>query len=69
MNRKDLLITQIISLPDSVVEKVMEFVSFQRYSLGLFENDTDYLNSIPGMAESIAQGMNTPIHECFETLE
>ena len=69
MNRKELLITQINSLPDSVIDKVMEFVSFQRYSLGLFDNDTDYLNSIPGMAESIVQGMNMPIHECFETLE
>jgi len=61
--------TQIDSLPDSVVEKVLEFISFQRYSLGLFDNDVDYLNSIPGMAESIVQGMKTPIHECFETLE
>ena len=69
MSRKELLMTQINSLPDSVIEKVLEFVSFQRYSLGLFENDTDYLNSIPGMAESIIQGLETPIHECFETLE
>ena len=52
MNRKELLITQINTLSDSVID-----------------NDTDYLNSIPGMAESIIQGMNTPIDECFETLE
>ena len=69
MSRKELLMTQIDSLPDSVIEKTLEFVSFQRYSLGLFENDTDYLNSIPGMSESIVQGLKTPIHECFETLE
>ena len=69
MSRKELLMTQIDSLPDSVIGKVLEFVSFQRYSLGLFENDTDYLNSIPGMPESIIQGLKTPIHECFETLE
>jgi hypothetical protein len=69
MSRKELLMTQIDSLHDPVVEKVLEFISFQRYSLGLFENDSDYLNSIPGMAESIVQGMKTPVHECFETLE
>ena len=69
MRRRELLVTQIDSLPDSVVEKVLEFISFQRYSLGLFENDSDYLSSIPGMAESIVQGMTTPISECFETLE
>ena len=69
MSRKEFLMTQISSLPDPVIEKVLEFVSFQRYSLGLFESDTDYLNSIPGMAESIIQGLKTPINECFETLE
>jgi hypothetical protein len=69
MSRKELLMTQINSLPDSVVEKVLEFVAFQRYSLGLFDNDTDYLNSIPGMAESIVRGMKTPVHECFDALE
>jgi hypothetical protein len=69
MSRKELLMTQIGSLPDSAVEKVLEFISFQRYSLGLLDNDTDYLDSIPGMTESIVQGMKTPVHECFETLE
>ena len=69
MSKKELLMTQIDLLPDSVIEKVLEFISFQRYSLGLSDNDTDYLNSIPGMAESIIKGLETPIHECFETLE
>lgn len=27
--------------------------------------ETVYLNSIPGMAESIQEGMNTPIEECI----
>ena len=31
--------------------------------------ETIYLNSIPGMAESIIEGMNTPIEECSETLD
>jgi hypothetical protein len=69
MSKRELLMTQIDSLPDSVVEKVLEFISFQRYSLGLFDNDTDYLRSIPGMAESIVQGLKTSVHDCFETLE
>ena len=69
MSKRELLMTQIDSLPDSVVEKVLEFISFQRYSLGLFDNDTDYLRSIPGMAESIVQGLKASVHDCFETLE
>ena len=27
--------------------------------------ETLYLNSIPGMAESIIEGMNTPLSECY----
>jgi hypothetical protein len=64
MNRKEMLLNQIDSLPDFAVEKVMEFILFQRYSLGMFEDDTEYLSSIPGMKESIVKGLNTPISEC-----
>jgi len=28
--------------------------------------ETAYLNSIPGMAESLIEGMNTPIDQCVE---
>jgi hypothetical protein len=67
MSNKELLMAQIDTLPDSVVEKVLEFVSFQRYSLGLFDNDTDYLRAIPDMAGSIAQGIKTSDLDRFET--
>jgi len=29
-----------------------------------YDNDTDYLNAIPGMAEKLIRGMNTPLSEC-----
>jgi hypothetical protein len=29
-----------------------------------FDNDTDYLSAIPGMAEKIIDGGNTPLSEC-----
>ena len=32
-------------------------------------NETLYLLSIPGMRESIVDGMNTPIEECSEELD
>lgn len=32
-------------------------------------NETLYLMSIPGMAESIVEGMNTPIEDCLTELE
>ena len=32
----------------------------------IYSNDTDYLNSIPGMKEKIKRGRETPISNCFE---
>jgi hypothetical protein len=29
-----------------------------------YDNDTDYLNAIPGMTEKLINGMNTPLSEC-----
>jgi hypothetical protein len=64
MSTREYIINQLDTLPESALDKVREFISFQRYSLGIFENDTDYLNSIPGMAESIRAGIDTPLSEC-----
>ena len=60
---------QIDTLPEGVIDRVVEFISFQRFSLGLLENDTDYLLSVPGMAEKIKDGLNTPISECVPLSE
>ena len=35
VSNRDYAKTQIDSLPDGVVEKIIEFISFQKYSLGL----------------------------------
>jgi len=34
-----------------------------------YGNDTDYLNAIPGMAEKIIAGKNTPLSECSRVPE
>jgi len=69
MSNRDYAKTQIDMLPDNVVEKIIEFISFQRYSLGMFESDDDYLASIPGMTESIKEGLSTPLSECMPLSE
>ena len=61
--------TQIDVLPDNAVEKVLEFITFQRFSLGLFDSDDDYLASIPGMTESIKEGLTTSLSECVPLSE
>ena len=35
-------------------------------SKSLVDSETAYLKSIPGMAEKIKRGMETPLSECFE---
>jgi hypothetical protein len=51
-------------LPETAINQILEFISFQKYRLGMFEDDTDYLTSIPGMMESIKKGLDTPLSEC-----
>ena len=64
MTTREKIITQLDALPENVLEKIVEFISFQKYSLALHDNDTDYLTSIPGMVKSIKEGMNTPLSDC-----
>ena len=68
MSNRDYAKTQIDAMPESAVEKIVEFISFQRYSLGLFDSDDDYLASIPGMTEIIAEGKATPLNECLDSV-
>jgi hypothetical protein len=64
MSNRDYAKAQLDALPDGAIEKVLEFISFQKYSLGLYDNDTDYLTSVPGMADKIKAGLAAPITDC-----
>ncbi|MDR0857503.1 MAG: hypothetical protein LBN97_00540 [Oscillospiraceae bacterium] len=66
---REYLKKQIDTVPMELVNQVRTFLAFQMNKLGMFENDTDYLNAVPGMAEKIVEGLNTPLSECFEDLE
>jgi len=69
MSIRDYAKTQIDVLPDSALAKVIEFITFQRFTLGLYDNDDEYLSSIPGMTESIIEGLATPLSECISISE
>jgi hypothetical protein len=64
MSSREYVKSQIDALPDAVVEKIQEFIAFQRYTLGIFENDTEYLSAIPGMVESIKAAAAEPLEDC-----
>ena len=53
MSSREYIASQLDVLPESVLEKVKEFIMFQRFSMGTYETDTEYLESIPGMVDSI----------------
>lgn len=69
MTNREYVKSQIDFLPDTVLEQVQEFISFKLYSLGMLENDNEYLRSVPGMSESIQEGINTPLSECIDMSE
>jgi len=69
MSGRDYAKTQLDSLPEEVIEKVIEFISFQKFNIGMYDNDTEYITSIPGMTEKIKAGMDTPLSECIPMSE
>jgi hypothetical protein len=69
MTNREYIKSQVDELPDNILEKLAEFITFQRFTLGLYDNDTDYLMAVPGMAEKIREGLNTPLSECVSLSE
>jgi len=65
MSAREYMKAQADTLPEQVVEKVLEFISFQKFSLDLPHNDQDYLESIPRMNEILTEGLATPLSECL----
>ena len=63
MTTREYLKTQIDILPEMAISRVWEFVQFQKYSIGLYDNDTEYLSSIPGMVSSIKTAAKEPLEE------
>ena len=61
---RELVKDEIDALSDEALHAVREFLLFQRYRYILEMDDTIYLNSIPGMANSIKEGIKTPVNEC-----
>ena len=55
---------EIDALPDNALYAVRDFLLFQKHRDILAMNDTAYLNSIPGMVDSIMEGAETPLSEC-----
>ena len=56
---------EIDVLSNEALYAVRDFLLFQKYRDILEMNDDAYLNAIPGMADSIKNGIKTPLSDCI----
>jgi hypothetical protein len=68
MSIRDICVTRINALPDALLLRVLGYID------GIappeaFPDDTEFLKSIPGMWESIIEGVDTPLSECVPLAE
>jgi hypothetical protein len=64
MTLRESVKTEIDALSDEALGAVRDFLLFQKYRTILETTDEDYLNTIPGMTDSIKAGIETPVSEC-----
>jgi CRISPR/Cas system-associated exonuclease Cas4 (RecB family) len=57
-------ITEIEALSEEKFEMLRQFAYFLKHRDALTMDDDAYLSSIPGMMDSIREGVNTPLSEC-----
>ncbi|MCL2499627.1 MAG: hypothetical protein FWE90_04730 [Defluviitaleaceae bacterium] len=69
MSTREYIRTQVDLLPDNILEKVQDFIGYQKFILGIYDTDTDYLSSIPGMVESIKAAAAEPLDDCVPVTE
>jgi hypothetical protein len=63
MTTREYLKTQIDILPERAIGMLCEYIQFQKFCIGLYDNDTEYLSSIPGMVSSIKAAAGEPLEE------
>jgi hypothetical protein len=65
MTIREAIKNEIDMLPDEALYAVRDFLLFQKYRTILEMDDSTYLNTIPGMASSIKDGVETSVNECI----
>ena len=69
MSTHELIKMQIDTLPEQIAEKVLEFISFQRYQMDSIDDDTEYLLSMPGVIEKIEAASLESVSESIPVSE
>ena len=63
MTTREYMKAQIDILPEQILESVLEFISFQKFRFNMYEDETEYLMSVPGMVEKIETASREPVSE------
>ena len=69
MSTREYVKLQVDTLPEALVEKLVEYIAFQKFQHDIFDSDDDYLSSVPGMNKIIEEGLATPLSECIKLSE
>jgi len=65
MTIRESIKTEIDTLSDDALREVRDFLLFQKYRELLEMDDNTYLNTIPGMADSIKEGSKEALSDCI----
>ncbi|MCL2363765.1 MAG: hypothetical protein FWC71_03775 [Defluviitaleaceae bacterium] len=60
---RELIKRDIELLPDEALDDLRKYISMQMFYFNVYDNDTDYLNAVPGMAKKIISGMSEPLQD------
>ena len=69
MTSREYVMAQVETLPDNITEELQDFIAYQKFALGLFDNDTDYLSAMPGMVASIRAAAAEPLADGMDASE
>ena len=65
MSNRDYVKSEIDTLPDSVIEKLREFIIFQKFSLNFINNDKEALRDIEAASFSSTDFWDNPDDEVW----
>ncbi|MCL1877393.1 MAG: hypothetical protein FWF80_00900 [Defluviitaleaceae bacterium] len=69
MVSREALKRDIDLLPREALVDLQRYILMQKFYFDAFDNDTDYLNSVPGVSEKIISGMQEPLNESIPANE
>ena len=64
MGLRETAYEEMASMTAKQIESVYNFILFEKYRAIHEMDDSAYLSSIPGMMESIREGIATPVEDC-----